>query len=134
MPTSLIWAGGSGGGKSGDSPLSPEHEMTRWMKIGLIPRLTRIESAIYSDPDFFGATARDYPQFDTSRSIRGDAATEALIMHNRVQDGTVLVDEARAELGLPELPNGAGKIPVINPAGAGATPAQFLPSNTDTTQ
>ncbi len=124
VPASMIGAGE----KAGDGPLTPEHETARWIKLGLEPRLIRIEQTIYADVDFFGPNSRDYPRFDSQAALRGDLATEDLISHTQIQDGRLLVDEWRASKGLDPLPNGAGSIPVINPAGAGATPEQFLPN------
>lgn len=121
VPTSLLWAG-RGRGHS-DAPLSPEHEEDRWLRYGLGPRLSRIEAALQADPDLFGSGSATYPMFDTTGVVRGDLMTEAGIEHQQIQDGSLLVDEARARRGLPPLPGGVGSIPQITPVGGG--PNQF---------
>lgn len=120
VPASLI---GGGHGTKGDHPLTPEHEQQRWLAYGLSPRLFRIESALAADPDLF-PTGTDvyYPWFNTTRLLRGDLATEAMISLQKVQSGQWLVDEARALDGLPPLPGGAGKVPQIVPVGGGPNP------------
>ena len=106
-------------------PLSPEHEMQRWMYLGLGPRLTRIESSINADPEIFGGGA-DYAAFDTTDVVRGDLLTEANISIRKVQAGIWVPDEARSRDGLPPLEGGVGKIPQVTPVGgapnAGADP------------
>lgn len=99
-----------------DKPQTPEHEQDRWLRHGLTPRLSRIESAINADPDLFGA-GDIYAMFDTSSLSRGDLATEAEISLKKVQSGQWLVDEARAKDGLPPLPGGIGQIPQVVPVG-----------------
>jgi phage portal protein BeeE len=105
-----------GGATPNSKPISPEHEMQRWMYTGLGPRLARIESAINADPDLFGAGA-DYAGFDTADVIRGDLTTEADIAIRKVQAGIWLADEARSRDSLGPLPDGAGQIVQITPVG-----------------
>ena len=111
-----------GGAKTGSAPISPEHELTRWLRFGLNPRLRRIESAINHHPAFFGAGATLEFQFETDGVLRGDVLTEANILHMQIQDGSRLVDEVRASWGLPPLPNGWGSIPQIVPVGGAPNP------------
>lgn len=116
-----------GGSRSPSTPLSPEHEQMRWLRYGLGPRLERIESAFYNEHALFPEGSSVYPAFDTEKFIRGDLITEDAIAHARVQDGRLLVDEWRAGEGLPDLPNGAGKIPQIVPVGGGQNPGEPAP-------
>lgn len=97
-------------------PISPEHEMQRWMYRGLGPRLTRIESSVNSDPDLFTREG-DRAAFDTTDVIRGDLTTEADVSIRKVQAGIWLADEARAKDGLGPLPDGKGQIVQITPVG-----------------
>lgn len=96
-------------------PVSPEHEMQRFLYFHLAPRLAAIEAAINADTDMFGGADRF--GFDTSDVVRGDLATEADISIRKVQAGTWLPDEARAKDGLPPLPDGVGQIPQVTPVG-----------------
>lgn len=98
-------------------PVTPEHEMQRWLRYGLGPRITRIEAAVNFDADLFGPGAVDRFAFTTGGFVRGDLTTEDMIAHQQVQDGRVLVDEWRVEHGRAELPGGIGKIPQITPVG-----------------
>lgn len=120
VPASLL---DEGGVKGPSTPLSPEHEQARWLRYGLGPRLERIESALLREELLFPTGASVYPAFDTERFIRGDLLTEDAIAHARVQDGRLLVDEWRAEQGLPPLPDGAGSVPQIVPVGGAPNPS-----------
>jgi HK97 family phage portal protein len=97
-------------------PISPEHEMQRWMYRGLGPRLSRIESAVNADQDIFGG-GTSYAAFDTTNVVRGDLLTEANIEIRKVQAGIWVPDEARAHDGLPPLEGGVGQIPQVTPVG-----------------
>ena len=123
-------------GEHGSDPLSPEHEMQRWLRLGLLPRLARIESALLGDADLFGPAARLYPRFNTDRVVRGDLTTQETIDHQQVQDGRLLVDEWRAQHGLPPLPGGVGMIPQVVPVGGApnpGTPVEVPQENTRAT-
>lgn len=119
VPASML---DSGTHKSDSTPVTPEHEKTRWLSYGLGPRLERIESAVLADPHLFMPGSVIYPAFDTQRFIRGDLQTEADIALKKVQSGQWLVDDARALDGYEPLPNGWGQIPQIVPVGGGANP------------
>lgn len=116
VPASLI------GSDGGTKPISPEHELTRWQRYGLNPRLLRIEANLRADPYLFGPGAGFYPQFDNPDPVRGDRLTEDQIIHQKVQDGRLLIDEARALEGRPPLPNGVGQIPQVVPVGGAPNP------------
>lgn len=120
VPTSIL------DGSRGSEPITPEHEMLRWLRFGLMPRVQRIESALVGDGDLFGPAARVYPRFDTEQSIRGDLATRETIDHQKIQDGRLLVDEWRLANGLPPLPGGVGMVPQIVPVGG--APNQNAPA------
>jgi HK97 family phage portal protein len=104
-----------------------EQELLR-LYMSLLPRLRRIEMAFRADADLF--PDRDlYPEFETSELVRPDAKTAAEVEHMRVQDGTLLVDEARASRGvgpLPPIPDDPtqepGKVPQLTPVGGQANP------------
>jgi HK97 family phage portal protein len=116
----------------GSRPVSPEHEMQRWVHLYFGPRLSRIESAINSDPDLFGAGG-DYAGFDTTNMIRGDRMTEANIAIRKVQAGIWLPDEARANDGLNELPGGIGRVVQVTPVGGAPNDSGPPPAPQDDT-
>jgi HK97 family phage portal protein len=93
-----------------------EQETLRLLTFGIGPRLSRIASAVRADLDLFGDTNL-YPEHNVDGLVRTDAATKDQIYHQKVQDGRLLVDEARAEEGLPPLPDGAGQVPQLTPVG-----------------
>lgn len=110
-------------------PISPEHEMQRWVYTGLTPRLQRIQSSINADPDLFSvAPNADFFAFDTANLVRGDLMTEADIAIRKVQAGIWLPDEARALDSLGELPDGAGQIPQITPVGGAPNAPSVTPA------
>ena len=111
---------------SRSKPISPEHEMQRWMYLGLGPRLTRIESSLNADPDLFGA-GPDYLAFDTADVVRGDLLTEANISIRKVQAGIWVPDEARSRDGFAPLAGGVGQIPQITPVGGVANDPLLAP-------
>jgi HK97 family phage portal protein len=94
-----------------------EQETNKLLSFGVNMRLRRIERAIKADRDLFPAGASEYPEFFTEELIRLDALTKAQVRHLGIQDGSLLPDEARAEIGRPPLPDGAGQIPQITPVG-----------------
>lgn len=112
VPNSLL---GDAGAKSASTPITPEHEMTRWLRYGLAPRLRRIAGAINHHPAFFGAGARDQFAWETGDAVIGDVQTEDAIAHNQIQDGRITVNEWRASKGLPPLTG--GDVPQITPVG-----------------
>jgi HK97 family phage portal protein len=116
----------------GDSQGDMEQETTRLLSFGLGPRLARVQSAFRADPDFFGS-GELYPEFFVDDFIRVDAATKAEVRHKDVQSGVLLPDEARADKGLPPLPDGAGKVPQITPVGGAPNP-NAAPAATEATQ
>lgn len=106
-------------------PASAEDEALLLSTFYLGPRLRRIESAINSDPDFFAYNDM-WCRFDERQMMRANTVAMATAFHNYLQDGALVPDEVRAELGygpLPELPMGdeaiknPGKIPQITPVG-----------------
>ena len=99
-----------------------EEETMRFLNFALRPRLARIEGAFKADLDLFAGTEL-YPEFHIDDLLRADAATRAEVQHKQVQSGVLLIDEARAEEGLPPLPDGIGQIPQITPVGGAPNPA-----------
>mgnify|MGYP001477226457 CR=1 FL=1 len=124
-PASLL--GGSAGIGSGAGPISPEHELTRMVRYCLLPRMARWEAILMADPFLFGDGARDYPEWDREGLIRADVATQTSADAQNVNAGILLVDEVRAERGLPPLPNGAGQVPQITPVGGAPNAHQEPP-------
>lgn len=120
-PASLI-GGGAGIGQRG-GPISPEHELTRMVRYHLMPRLKVWETELTGHPYLLGPGATDYFEFDREGLIRADVATQTQADATVVQAGILLVDEVRAERGLPPLPNGMGQIPQITPVGGAPNPA-----------
>lgn len=92
-----------------------------FLRLQLTPRLRRIERALKADPDLFGATDA-YPEFQQDDLMFTDALTKAQVRHQQIQDGTLLVDEARAAEGRPPLPDGMGQIPQVVPVGGAPNP------------
>jgi phage portal protein BeeE len=107
---------GVGAGGSQRTAAHPEHEEDRWYRFGLEPRLTRIEERFSSDPDFFGSSARDYPAFASRRSAPTSRPSRPARPRGAGRH-QAHPNEARAEKGLPPLPNGGGQIPQITPVG-----------------
>lgn len=94
-----------------------------FLKLQLPPRLRRIESALRADLDLFQVNDPLYPEFRVDDLMFADPLTRAQVQHYRVQDGTELVDEARADNGRQPLPDGAGQVPQITPVGGAPNPA-----------
>lgn len=114
----------------GDQAVPLEQELGRWLRFGLGPLCCRIEAALNEHPSFGFSRPRAYAAFDTDGFVRGDVKTEADIVHAHVQSGILLVDEARAVLGLDPLPNGLGQIPQIVPVGGSPVGVPALPTPT----
>lgn len=109
-----------------------EQETSRLLSFGMGTRLKRIERALAADPDFFGS-GELYPEFHTDELIRIDAKTQAEVRHMEIQDGSLLVDEARADKGRPPLPDGIGQVPQITPVGGAPNPTAVA-ANTESNQ
>lgn len=80
--------------------------MGRMVRLHLMPRIARIESALGDDPDLFGARSKFRPFFDVSDLLRGDAAVMASVFHQLIQVGAITPNEARVPLGWPPLEGG----------------------------
>lgn len=104
-------------GLVGETPASLEQTRTEWLAFGLSPDLERIESHLEAADQLFPAGSRIRPRFETSNFIRGDLKTEAEIEHMQIQDGSLLIDEARERRGMEPLPDGIGQIPQVIPVG-----------------
>lgn len=111
VPAVLLGAGGTR-----ESGITTEQESLRFLQFSLQPRLRRIEAALASDPDLFGAGSL-IPRFDTAELMRVDWATQWNGYHLAVQDGTLLKDEVRAVFGYGPLPDGVGSVPQQTPVG-----------------
>jgi HK97 family phage portal protein len=100
-----------------------EESSRRLLNFGLMPRLARIASALRADPDLFPGDSSVYPEFYVEEFVSADALTQAQIRHLKIQDGSMLIDEARAEDGRPPLKDGVGQIPQVTPVGGAPNPA-----------
>jgi HK97 family phage portal protein len=109
-----------------DHNLKTEEESLRFLNFCLLPRLRRIERAFYADSDLFPEMPVGepdlYPEFHTQEFLRADAGTAAEVQHKQIQSGVLLVDEARAEMGMGPLPDGMGQVPQITPVGGAPNP------------
>jgi HK97 family phage portal protein len=110
-------------------PEATEQLGLRLLNFTIMPRLRRIEQVFCCDPDLFGMTRPEYPEFTTDDMLRTDALTKVQVQHTQIQDGTRLVDEIRAEDGMPPLPpvpddwtQEPGKVPQITPVGGAPNP------------
>lgn len=108
-----------------------EDEARAFLNFGLYARLTRIASALRSDPDLFPDSSL-YPEFYAGDFVRGDAMTMADIYHKLTQVGILVPDEPRAELGYQPLPDGKGQIPQITPVGGAPNPPAATGNGTST--
>lgn len=97
-------------------------------QVGVAPRLRRIVAALHTDPDLFPDRAL-YPEFDVRELVRTDAKTKAEVEHMKIQDGSLLPDEVRAEDGrkpLPSIPADPaaepGMVPQLTPVGGAPNP------------
>lgn len=115
-----------------DENQKTEEESLRFVNFCLLPRLRRIERALKADFDLFPDGAPLYPEFHIDEFLRADAATRAEVQHKQIQSGLLLIDEGRAELGRPPLPDGMGQIPQITPVGGAPNPAP--PATAPTTE
>jgi HK97 family phage portal protein len=112
-------------------PRLMEDTLREFDMFALSPDASRIEDALAACLQLFGNT-QTFPQFRSSGLVRGTLATEAVVEHQQIQDGTLLVDEARAGRGRPPLPGTVtladgtvvptGMAPQLTPAGAAPTP------------
>ena len=99
-----------------------------FMHLQMPYRVKRITDALKADPDLFGRTIL-YPEICIDELSFLDPLTRAQVEHQRVQDGTQLVDEVRASHGwapLPPIPENPeqtpGMVPQLTPVGGQANP------------
>jgi HK97 family phage portal protein len=109
------------------------HPLAEWdfialAQLSLSPRLRRIAKALHTDPDLFPDRSL-YPEFDLRELYRTDAKTKSEVEHQQIQDGSLLIDEARAERGegpLPPIPDNPeqtpGMVPQLTPVGGAPNP------------
>lgn len=102
VPADLI----EGGDTATTERLSVEQLGLRLLTFSMAPRLRRIEKAIAADPDLFPPGSGLAPRFTTKELIRLDASTQANVLHQQIQDGTLNRNEARFELGRGPVPGG----------------------------
>jgi HK97 family phage portal protein len=115
---------GAHGNRTADFQQAVDH----FLSMQLNPRLRRIERALKADTDLFGGSNL-YPAFDINDLSFLNPLTRAQVVHEKIQDGTLLVDEARAAEGMPPLPpipddwtQAPGQMPQITPVGGAPNP------------
>lgn len=86
--------------------MTVEQELARFVRVFLVPRLSRIEQALAADPMLFGVRSSFRPRFDVSELMRGDAGTMAEVLHKLIQVGAMTPNEGRAQIGLPPIDGG----------------------------
>lgn len=118
--------------------LTGEGDLNEWdfialHQVGVAPRLRRIVAALHTDPDLFPDRTL-YPEFDVRELVRTDAKTKAEVEHMKIQDGSLLPDEVRAEDGrkpLPSIPADPaaepGMVPQLTPVGGAPNPDAVTP-------
>lgn len=121
----------AGSGMMGDMN---EWDFLSLYTLSVAPRIRRLEQALFADPDLFPQRVI-YPEFDTKPLLRTDAKTRAEVEHLQIQDGSLLVDEARADRGMSPLPaiptdpsKSPGAVPQLTPVGGAPNPVSSLPS------
>jgi HK97 family phage portal protein len=124
MDLDPLLLGAVSAGSRPDRAAALEH----FLHVDLPPRLRRVEAALAADPDIFPAGAGLYPQSEVDELMFAEPLKRAQVQHFRIQDGTELVDEARADNGrgpLPPIPTDPtqepGKVPQITPVGGAPT-------------
>lgn len=93
-----------------------------FVPIQFVPRVRRVEQAMRADGDLFRAGTKSYPLFKVGDLSFASAKTRATVQHQKIQDGSLLPDEVRAEDGRSPLPDGLGMIPQVVPVGGMANP------------
>lgn len=105
-----------------------------FLRLQLTPRLKRIERALKADTDLFPVGSALYPEFEVPSLMYADPLTRAQVQHQQIQNGSLLVDEARADNGRPPLPDGMGQIPQVVPVGGAPNPTPLPPAEDDDTE
>jgi HK97 family phage portal protein len=115
---------GAHGNRTADFQQAVDH----FLSMQLTPRLRRIERALKADTDLFGGSDL-YPAFEVNDLSFLNPLTRAQVVHEKIQDGTLLPDEARAAEGMPPLPplpddwtQAPGMTPQITPVGGAPNP------------
>jgi HK97 family phage portal protein len=115
-------------GAVGDKAIDRQQALNHFLTVQLTPRLRRIERALKADPDLFGGSDL-YPAFEVNDLSFLNPLTRAQVVHEKIQDGTLLVDEARANEGMPPLPpipddwtQAPGQVPQLTPIGGAPNP------------
>jgi HK97 family phage portal protein len=99
-------------------PASAEDEALIFSTFYMGPRLRRVESAFNSDPDFFAYNDM-WLRSDEKAMIRANTIATATASHAYIQDGVLVPDEVRAELGYGPLD------PLMSPADAAKNPGKI---------
>lgn len=97
-----------------------------FVAVQFMPRIRRVEQALRADPDLFKPGGSLYPLFKVGDLSFASATTRATVQHQKIQDGSLLPDEVRAEDGRPPLPDGLGMIPQVTPVGGAPNPDPTL--------
>lgn len=116
-------------GAADSVPAARKEALDVFLKVQLPPRLARITAGLRADLDLFEIGSPLYPAFEVDDLMFADPLTRAQTEHQRIQDGSALVDEIRAGRGEPPLPPlpedwtlAPGRVPQITPTGAAPNP------------
>lgn len=106
-----------------------------FLHVQMPPRIIRIAQAFKADPDM-AFTNGLYPQISLDDLAFLDPLTLAQVEHERIQDGTLLADEARGRRGEPPLPpipddptQTPGMVPQLTPVGGAPNPKTSSPTD-----
>lgn len=89
---------------------------TEFVQYGIAPKCVQIEQALSLAMFTPVQRRRFFPRFQTMNLLRGDLATRTAYYNLMRNGGIMNADEIRAREDLPEIPNGDGKIFLVNGA------------------
>lgn len=98
MPAALLDA------QTGSKPM-PKEDLERWYKLGLAPRMRRIEAGFAADPEMFAGTNL-YPEFLADALVRGDIQTRYLAYKDARQGSWITANEIRRMENMPAIEGG----------------------------
>jgi HK97 family phage portal protein len=90
-----------------------EVQGTEFVQHCLLPHLKRWEAAISRDLIADDGYERYFAEHNVGGLLRGDSAAQSAFITAMLDRGVYDIDEARAYLGMPPLPAGAGKLRLV---------------------